>query len=237
MGKTINIGIVAVIAVVGSYFIFANSSDNDKPVTEPETTEKSSAQSDQREVKIIAFGDSLTAGYDLPQSESYPAQLETKLKANDLLVEVVNAGVNGETTRGNLERAEFIRRQNSDIVILGIGGNDVLRQLPLEETKKNMDQTIEILRSGEDPPEVILLQMQAPLNSGLQYKLDFDSIYEDLADKYDLILVPFITLEVFSDQNNKLSDGVHLNEQGYEAIIDLYLYEPVKELVEEVRNE
>lgn len=237
MGKTINIGIVAVVAVVGSYFIFANSSDSDKAAIEPETTEESSVQSDQREVKIIAFGDSLTAGYDLPQSESYPAQLEAKLKANDLLVEVVNAGVNGETTRGNLERAEFIRAQNSDIVILGIGGNDILRQLPLEETKKNMDQTIEILRSGEDPPEVMLLQMQVPLNSGLQYKLDFDSVYEDLADKHDLILVPFITLEVFSDQNNKLSDGVHLNEQGYEAIIDLYLYEPIKELVEEVRNE
>lgn len=182
-------------------------------------------------VKIIAFGDSLTAGFGLPQSESYPAQLEMALKEKGLSVTMINSGVSGETTRGNLERAEFIRDQNPDIVLLGIGGNDALRALPLGETKKNLGQTITTLKDGVNPPVVILLQMQSPLNAGLSYKQEFDGMYKELAATHQLILVPFITTEVFFVTANKLPDGIHLNQVGYQKVVELYLLEPVSKVV------
>lgn len=172
---------------------------------------------------IIAMGDSLTAGYGLPLSESYPAQLEARLNEAGYAVRVINAGVSGETTRGNLERASFIRNQNPDIVLLGIGGNDALRFLPLSETEVNLRTTIETLMSGDNPPMLILLGMQAPLNAGPAYKQSFDALYTSLADEYEITLIPFITEDVFLDPLLKLEDGIHLNNAGYARVVDTYL--------------
>ena len=183
------------------------------------------------ETRIIAFGDSLTAGYGLPLSESYPAQLELRLREAGYSARVINAGVSGETTRGNLERAQFIRNQNPDIVLLGIGGNDALRYLPIEETEKNMRDTITILQSGESPPEVVLLRMQAPITSGLGYKKTFDALYETLSDEYNLILIPFYTKEVFLNPDYKLDDGIHFNGAGYAFIIDEYMLDEIESLL------
>lgn len=187
-------------------------------------------------INIIAFGDSLTAGFGLPISETYPAQLELALRAQNYDVKVVNSGVSGETTRGNLERAEFIRKQNPDIVLLGIGGNDALRRLPLEETEKNLEETITILQSGNNPPIVILLSMQAPINLGLGYKQDFDSLYKDLAAKNEILLVPFITTEVFLKSGNRSPDGVHLSAQGYKDVIELYLLPTLTEVLDRISS-
>ena len=161
-------------------------------------------------IKIIAFGDSLTAGYGLPQSESYPAQLETALRSLQYSVSVINSGVSGETTRGNLERASFIRSQNPDVVLLGIGGNDDLRALP---------------------PVVVLLAMQAPLNAGLGYKREFDGMYELIAEETGSVIVPFITAEVFLSSENKLSDGIHYNKTGYAKVVELYLLPVMREIM------
>jgi len=188
-------------------------------------------------VQIIAFGDSLTAGYGLPAREAYPAQLEAALRGVGFDVTVVNAGVSGETTRGNLERAAFIRSQNPDIVLLGIGGNDALRLLPFFETEKNLRETITTLRSGENPPVLILLTMQAPLTSGLGYKRDFDALYKKLAEEYNLITVPFLTTELFLDSGNKLPDGIHYNKIGYEKVVNQYLVPTVTEVLERVKGE
>ncbi len=176
---------------------------------------------------IIAFGDSLTAGYGVSQSESYPAQLEARLRGEKIDARVINAGVSGETTKGNLERATFIRKQNPQIVILGIGGNDALRYLPIEETVQNMRATIEILRDGDNPPLVLLLQMQAPLNAGFSYKQKFDALYAALSDEYDIPLVPFLTKLIFLNPAYKLNDGIHYNRDGYAKVIDEYLLEAV----------
>jgi acyl-CoA thioesterase I len=181
--------------------------------------------------KIVAFGDSLTAGYNLPQNESYPAQLEAKLASADFSVQVINSGVSGETSRGNLERAEFIRSQNPNIVLLGIGGNDALRSLSVTDTKDNIEKTIQILQSGVNPPTVILLEIQAPLNNGLAYKKSFDALYGDLASTYSIKLIPFVVGKIFLDPSNMLDDGIHPNKKGYELIVDKYLFPAVtKEL-------
>jgi acyl-CoA thioesterase-1 len=185
-------------------------------------------------VTIIAFGDSLTAGYDLPAFEAYPAQLEAALRAQGYAARVINAGVSGETTRGNLERARFIRSQNPDIVLLGIGGNDALRLLPIEETKKNIGETIDILQSGANPPVVVLLQMQAPLNAGLGYKRSFDEMYTALAKEKGTLLTPFLTLELFLQPENKLPDGIHLNATGNKLVVDEYLIPVLVPLLEQI---
>jgi acyl-CoA thioesterase-1 len=169
---------------------------------------------------IIAFGDSLTAGYGLPLSESYPYQLEEKLKNEGLDVKVINAGVSGETTKGNNERAAFIKDQNPDMVIWGIGGNDALRALPVSEMKSNMESTIKILQSAESKPTILILEMQSPLNAGFIYKQDFDAVYKDLSKKYDLPLVPFLVANVFLNGDLMLADRIHPNKNGYAKLIE-----------------
>jgi len=216
---------VALIVFVGLIIDVRNFSL--EPVEQLRVVEK------EKGVKIIAFGDSLTAGYGLIISESYPSQLESNLRLQGLNVTVINSGVSGETTRGNLERAEFIRNQKPDIVLLGIGGNDALRLLPVEETKNNIESTIQILQSGENPPIIILLKMQAPINVGTDYKESFDMIYQELATKYNLLLLPFMTSEVFLDSENKLPDGIHLNKKGYEKVVNLYLADKISEIIRE----
>ena len=185
---------------------------------------------------IISFGDSLTAGFGLPTHEAYPAQLEKVLKADGYAVTIINAGVSGETTRGNLERAAFIRKQNPDIVILGIGGNDALRLLPLSDTKKNLEETITTLKSGGNAPVIALLEMQAPLTAGLAYKREFDAMYEEFAAEYGLLLVPFLTTDLFFDSKNKLSDGIHYNQVGYAKAVEQHIAPVIREVLDKFRE-
>ena len=209
--------IVVVILVVPLLWWFLRSNQNEQ------VTASLAPRTVAGDFTIVAFGDSLTAGYGLPINEAYPAQLEAALKEKNLSVKVVNAGVSGETTKGNNERAEFIRAQKPDIVLLGIGGNDALRQLPVADSKANILKTIRTLKSGDNPPVVVLLQMQSPLNAGLAYKREFDAMYESIADSEKIILVPFLTAEVFLNSANKLPDGIHLNQGGYKIVVDTYL--------------
>jgi acyl-CoA thioesterase-1 len=231
MVKILSIAVVVVLLAGAVYFFFVR---NNTMVTTNTINDRSVASDG---VTVITFGDSLTSGYGLPINESYPAQLSVALKAQGKQVEVINAGVSGETTRGNLERAEFIRSQNPDIVLLGIGGNDALRALPVSDTKANILKTVEILKSGENPPVVVLLRMQSPLNAGLRYKQEFDALYEEVAESQDTLLLPFVTLEIFLNQENKLQDGIHLNKVGYGKVVEQYLLKPVIELIEQIEGQ
>lgn len=225
MVKIISI-VLGVVVLVGAIYFFLSRGGN--AVTTNAIPETKTAIGG---VTIIAFGDSLTAGYGLPSNESYPAQLDTALKAKGIQANVINAGVSGETTRGNLERAEFIRLQNPDLVLLGIGGNDALRSLPVADAKRNITETIRVLKSGDNPPTIILLKMQAPLNAGLTYKREFDAMYDEVAQSEKIMLVPFLTTEVFLNQDNKLSDGIHLNKVGYGKVVEEYLLQPVVDVI------
>lgn len=226
--KKISSIIIGTLIIAGAgYFFWSLQSEKTNSVSSLEAnTEEAGGQK-----TIIAFGDSLTAGFRLPLSESYPAQLEEKLLSEGFSVKVINAGVSGETTQGNKERAQFIRDQNPDIVILGIGGNDALRFLPISETKKNISETLDILLSGINPPKVLLLKMQAPLNSGLAYKKEFDSIYEDFSDTYKIPLIPFVVLDVFLNSKYMLDDAIHPNKDGYGVLVEKYIWKEVAKLL------
>ena len=229
LNKTTLLILVGIAFIIGVFFwLRPDANESIISNVSPRTTDG--------EVVIVAFGDSLTAGYGLPAQEAYPAKLEASLRAEGKSVRVINAGVSGETTRGNLERAEFIRGQNPDIVLLGIGGNDALRQLPVETAKSNITETINILQSGENPPIVVLLQMQAPLNAGLAYKREFDAMYEALAEQEQVLLVPFLTAEVFLNVENKLADGIHLNATGYQKVVDDYMLPTLVPLIDQLTS-
>lgn len=182
-------------------------------------------------IRIVAFGDSLTAGYGLPIEEAYPAILERALLDRGYVVEVVNAGVSGETSAGGARRASFIRSLDPDIVLFGLGGNDALRFLPPEELEKSIDTALTVLREGADAPLVLLLGMRAPGNADKEYREAFDAVYPRLATKYSLSLVPFFLEGVALDPRYTQADGIHPNLAGYQYIVDNNLFSLVERLL------
>lgn len=169
-------------------------------------------------LKILAFGDSLTAGYGLPNGEAFPEKLEEKLQAKGYDVDVINAGLSGETTSGGLNRLEWVLQQEPDIVLLGLGANDAMRFIDPEVTARNITAMLEILE-GRDL-SVLLLGMYAPRNSGPAYTEAFDALYPRLAEQFDVAYYPFILEGVAMNQDLNLKDGIHPNEKGTDVIAD-----------------
>lgn len=188
----------------------------------PETPPPTDAPAVREEslFRIVAFGDSLTAGYNLPVSEAYPAVLGETLRRQQYSVSVINAGVSGETTAGGVRRTDFIRSLDPDIVLFGLGGNDALRFLDPAETRANLRRALTALLTGDQPPRVILLGMRAPGNADAAYRQAFDAIYPDLAKEFRLPLAPFLLEGVALDPAFTLPDGIHPNAAGYRRIVD-----------------
>ncbi|MFM7088625.1 MAG: arylesterase [Candidatus Paceibacterota bacterium] len=184
-------------------------------------------QAEKGETKIIAVGDSLTAGYGLPLAESYPMQLENKLQENGFSVEVINAGVSGETTAGLLERVEFIKSNEPEMILITIGGNDALRNLPIENTEKNIRAILRVFKEVVPGENIFLMQVRSPLNAGLAYATRFNAIYTDLAKQEGVHLVPFVETEVFLNSDLMLEDRIHPNKAGYAKLIEKYIYKAV----------
>lgn len=228
MKKTLSYIFISLAAIVGITFYTLRTPTSDESVG----STRPAMQTETPAYTIVAFGDSLTAGYGLPsEGDSYPSELERELRAAGKSVSVINAGISGETSRGNREWAEYIRSLNPQMVLLGIGGNDALRALPTSELKKNISETVEILTSGTNPPQIILLQMQAPQNAGPEYKKEFDAIYTEVAQKYSITLVPFLVEEVFLNRNLLLPDGIHPNKEGYKVLVSKYIYPEISRIL------
>lgn len=172
---------------------------------------------------VVAVGDSLTAGYGVPESESYPALLENKLRGAGYPWRVVNAGISGETSSGTLSRIDWILKLKPDIVILCTGANDGLRGVDPQLTRKNIDKMISALRAKG--VVVVLAGMQMLKNMGVAYTTEFAAIYPRLATKHGLILVPFILANVAGDPSLNLADGIHPSAKGYRIVADtIYPY-------------
>lgn len=167
---------------------------------------------------IIAFGDSITAGYGLDIKESYPSQLAQLLEKRGIKVNMVNAGVSGETTAGGLRRASFVAEQKPDLVILALGGNDMLRGIDPKATRENLEGILKVFRQKNIP--VILAGMQAPINLGLSYRKQFNAIYPELAEAYDLPLVSFLLEDVALVPSLNQDDGIHPNKEGARIIAE-----------------
>ena len=167
--------------------------------------------------RIVAFGDSLTAGLGVPTDDAYPAQLQRRLDEAGYQYRVINAGVSGETTAGAVRRIAWILKSNPRIVILELGGNDGLRGLSLRETRANLEQLIQRLQ--EASVTVVLAGMRLPPNYGAEYASGFEAIYPALAGKYRLSLIPFFLEGVAGSVRLNQADGIHPTGEGYKTVV------------------
>lgn len=167
---------------------------------------------------VVAVGDSLTAGYGVPESEAYPAQLEKKLRQAGYRWRVVNAGISGETSSGTLSRIDWILKLQPDIVILCIGANDGLRGVDPRLTRANIDKIVTALRAKG--VVVVLAGMRISRNLGAAYVRDFSAIYTRVAKDHDLILVPFFLDKVAGEADLNLADGLHPSAEGYRLVAE-----------------
>lgn len=169
---------------------------------------------------ILAFGDSLYAGYQLNPGEGYPPRLETALNAGGVPAKVVNAGVSGDTTAAALQRLTFTLDNQPikpTLALVGLGGNDMLRGLPPSETRANLDAILTEFDKRQIP--VVLTGMLAAPNLGADYQKQFNPIWPDLAKKHKAGLVPFFLAPVLGNKALMLEDNVHPNAQGVDKIV------------------
>lgn len=169
-------------------------------------------------LRIVAFGDSLTAGLGVSADEAYPAQLQRRLTALGLPHHVVNAGVSGETTAGGVRRVPWLLKSQPDLVILELGANDGLRGLRVDATRANLEQMIRLIQ--ESGARVILVGMKLPPNYGQAYIAAFERIFTDLATQYRIPFVPFFLDGVAGSAKLNQADGIHPTAEGYRHIVD-----------------
>jgi acyl-CoA thioesterase-1 len=186
-----------------------------------------------RTVKIVAFGDSLVAGYRLPASAAFPAQLEQALKNKGHAVEIVNAGVSGDTSADGLARLDWSVPEGTDAVILELGANDMLRGIDPMATRTALENIIGRLK--ERRIEVLLCGMLAAPNLGPDYARAFNAIYPQLAAANDLVFYPFFLEEVAADFVLNQGDGLHPNAAGV-AVIVARILPKVEALLARVRE-
>jgi len=187
----------------------------------------------ERPVRIVALGDSLTAGYGLAADAAFPARLEAALNAKGLAVAIANAGVSGDTASGGLARLDWSVPEGTEAVILELGANDMLRGVDPKLTRKALEEIVRRLKARRI--EVLLAGMRAAPNLGPDYGRAFESIYSDLAKTHDLLLYPFFLDGIAAEARFNQRDGLHPSAAGIDKIVAGILPK-VEELVARVRQ-
>ena len=184
-------------------------------------------------VKIVAFGDSLTAGFGLARKDGFTAKLQKALQARGHDVVIVNAGVSGDTTSGGLSRMDWSLEPDTDAVILELGANDMLRGIKVDEVRSNLAAMMKALKARKLP--VLIAGMRAAPKLGEDYARAFDAIYPDLAEEYDTLLYPFFLDGVAGNVALNQEDGVHPTAVGIDVIVERILPK-VEELISAVKK-
>jgi acyl-CoA thioesterase-1 len=179
--------------------------------------------------KIIAFGDSLTAGYGLPVEQSYPSLLQNRLAQDGLEYEVVNAGVSGDTSAGGLARIDWALEGDVRVVIIELGANDILRGQPIAAMKKNLDDII--TRVKAHGAEVLLAGMEAPTNMGVEYRKAAHDAYQSLAREHGVQIIPFFLDRVAGIESLNLGDRIHPNAEGTRIVAET-VYKSLRPMLE-----
>ena len=179
--------------------------------------------------RIVALGDSLTAGLGIPHDQAYPSVLEQKLKEEGRAIDVINAGVSGDTSADGLRRTNWALEGNVRLLIVALGANDGLRGLPVGQMKANLQGIIHRARQRGIP--VLLVGMEAPPNYGEQYAAEFRKVFQDLARENKVPFVPFLLQGVAGVGELNQADGIHPTSAGAERIAN-YLWPFVEEMLE-----
>ena len=181
-----------------------------------------------QDLKIILFGDSLMAGYGLDQSSHLDRLLEKDLLDKGIASKITNASVSGDTSNGGLNRLNWSLQDDYDLLILGLGANDMLRGISPETTKSNLEEIIKIIQKNNIP--ILLTGMRAPSSYGQDYQSSFNSIYPQLAEEYDISFYPFFLEGVALNADLNQSDGKHPNSKGI-ALISKKIAENIKKII------
>jgi acyl-CoA thioesterase I len=177
-----------------------------------------SAPASAAPLRILAFGDSLIAGYGLAPGEAFPDRLQARLAADGYPVQIANGGVSGDTSAGGLARLDWALADKPDIVLVEFGANDMLRGIDPKVTHDNLDKIM--ARIAQSGAKILLLGMKAPSNWGREYQQSFDAIYPTLAEKYHAPLYPFFLDGVAANAALNQADGLHPNPKGVARIVD-----------------
>lgn len=212
-----------------SIFAFASVSAGFTSSVLPQAVDATPAS---KEIVIVAYGDSLTTGYQLPPEAAFPAQLEKALRAKGHNIRLINSGVSGDTAADGLARFNWAMPDKADAVILELGSNDALRGIPVAETKKALGEILSRLKARGI--EVLIAGMEAPRNWGEDYVKKFREMYRSLAEMDGVQLYPFFLQGVALDASLSLSDGMHPNAKGVAAIVERILPD-VERLIERVK--
>ena len=184
--------------------------------------------------KILFFGDSITAGYGLDEEQAFPALIQERIDSLGWNFNAVNAGLSGETSAGGLRRVDWMLRQDFSIFVLELGGNDGLRGIDLESTKKNLEEIIEKVRNKKPDAKIILTGMQVPPNLGPDYTSQFQEMYPEIAEEKNVTLIPFLLEEVGGNPELNQADGIHPTAKGHKIIAET-VWETLKPILQDMR--
>ncbi|WP_178985334.1 arylesterase [Winogradskyella helgolandensis] len=187
--------------------------------TQSETPTEETVTTETNTKTILFFGDSITAGYGLDDTnDAFPGVLQQKIDSLDLNYTIVNSGVSGETTAGGKGRIDWILNQDIDIFLLELGANDGLRGVNLVETASNLQSIIDAVKSKSPKTKIILAGMQLPPNMGQEYTRDFKQVFMNIAEKNDLAFIPFILKDVGGIKELNQNDGIHPTVEGHKIL-------------------
>ncbi len=189
--------------------------DSNQQAADPTQAEKSDTKETNKQKTILFFGNSLTAGYGVDMNVSFPGLIENRIDSLQLNYKVVNAGLSGETTASGNTRVGWVLSQHVDIFVLELGGNDGLRGITTDETRKNLQSIID--QVSEKYPECVIIMagMQIPPNMGADYTEEFSRIFPEIAKENNLALIPFLLENVGGEPSLNQNDGIHPNEEGH----------------------
>jgi len=206
--------IMALLTGCGSNGEKANDAQKEKREKLPASPDKTKAKT------IVFYGNSLTAGYGVDPSEAFPSIVQEKIDSLQLPYKVVNAGVSGETTAGGKGRIEWILRQPVNIFVLELGGNDGLRGIPIAETSRNLQAIIDKVKEKYPQARIILAGMQVPPNMGRNYATAFRVVFQQLAARNNVELIPFLLENVGGIAALNQGDGIHPNPEGHRIVAE-----------------
>lgn len=212
---------INILLLVGAIFFFA-CGDNKQPAS---VDTKATAGTDRDTTKrarknIVFFGNSITAGYGLQLSQAFPALIQHKIDSAGLSYKVINAGISGETSSDGVARIDWILRQPVDVFVLELGGNDGLRGIPVEQTRKNLQLIIDKVKAAYPSATIVLAGMQIPPNMGKKYSDEFRQMYPDLTQKNNIELIPFLLKGVGGEATLNLEDGIHPTAEGHRILAE-----------------
>lgn len=211
-----------IFALLFSVSCASSKEDSSGSVSEVEEVKKEVEEMKEEVARkrIVFFGNSITAGYNLNPESAFPNLLQKKLDSLDYAYEVVNAGLSGETTSAGVQRLDWMLKGDVDIFALELGANDGLRGLPLSETKQNLLKMIDAVRKVNPQVKILLLGMEVPPNMGDEYAAEFRSVFRDVASEKQVHFIPFLLKGVAGIKELNLEDGIHPTEEGHRILAD-----------------